>query len=185
VADSHTVVTDDDTGWTAVLLETWGPRVRDAVVTRVERACVGRRGVLVRTVAAPDDARFAWTEQLHELVLGAIRDEVGADLEALGSQAAWACYDEVWTQLAVRWHDGGALVRVPADVEVHVRRLVAGLSLAGAEAAAADVSVVPPVPLELDGRVLVDVDGLRAHLASTPVDRRERAIVEALLGLVT
>lgn len=176
--------TDDETGWNAVLLETWSPRVCAAVVARVERATVGRRGTLVRTLADPEEARFAWTEQLHERVLAAIRDEVGADLEALGSQAAWACYDEVWAGLASRWADGGGLARVPAAAEVRVRRLVAGLSLAGAEAAGADVSEVPPVPLELGGAVLVDVEGLSAHLARTPVDRRERAIVEAILSSV-
>jgi hypothetical protein len=177
------VVTDDDTGWTEVLLDSWRPAVRDAVVERVERSTVGRRGMLVRTLASPDDARYAWTEQLHRLVLDAIRDEVGADLEELGSQAAWTCYEDVWSRLARRWADGGPLAAVRRGDEVRARRLIAQLTTSLAEAAAADVATVPPEPLVVAGRVRIDRDGLWAAVATLDLDRRQRAVVDALVEL--
>lgn len=177
------MVTDDETGWTAILLDSWGPLVRDAVVERVERATVGRRGMLVRTVAAPDDARYAWTEQLHREILAAIREEVGADLEEMGSQAAWACYDEVWERLTRRWADGERLGTVRSGEETRARRLVAQLVPRAAEAAGADVSTVPAEPLEVGGRVRVDREGLWALLATADLDRRQRAAVTSLIDL--
>ncbi len=177
------MATDDDTGWTAILLDSWGPLVRDAVVAKVEAATVGHRGPLVRTLHAPDDARYVHEQQLHELVLLAIRAETGADLEELGSQAAWACYDDVWMALADRWADGGSLAYVPDHEAVRAARLLAKLSSAGAEAAAADIAHVPARFLELDGRARVDVEGLWAHVAGNDVDRRERAVVEELVTL--
>ena len=177
------MVTDDDTGWTAILLDSWGPLVRDAVVDRVERATLGRRGMLVRPVASPDAARYAWTAELHREILAAIRHEVGADLEEMGSQAAWACYDEVWVRLTRRWADGRRLGAVREGEEQRARRLIAQLVPRAAEAAGADVSAVPSEPLEVDGRVRVDREGLWALLATDDLDRRQRAAITSLIDL--
>jgi hypothetical protein len=158
-------VDDDGTGWNELLVGGWTSDVRDAVVRRVERATTGRHGRLVRTVADPEAVRPAWVEQLHELILAAIAAETGADLDALGSQAAWACYDAVWDELAARWSDGGALVTVPLGAEPGVVRLVQHLPPDVAEHAGADVAERVPDPLWLRGRLLVDVEGLWAYLA--------------------
>jgi hypothetical protein len=155
---------DDGSGWNAVLLEVWSGAVRDAVVRRIERATVGRRGWLVRALADPDGSPAGWTETLHALVVAAIRDETGADLDELGSQAAWECYEQVWKELAERWRDGGELVTVPLGVEPDVARLVRELPPEAAASAGADVTRQPPDPLWLAGRLRVDVEGLRAYL---------------------
>jgi hypothetical protein len=102
-------VDDDGTGWNEVLVAGWSPAVRTAVVARVEVLTASHRGVLVRALRDPEDARSAWTEAAHRAVLAAIRDETGADLEELGSQAAWECYEQVWDALVARWRDGGSL----------------------------------------------------------------------------
>jgi hypothetical protein len=159
-------VDDDGTGWNEVLVGGWTAEVRDAVVARIERASVGRRGRLVRTLSDPDGAPAARVEQLHELVLAAIAAETGADLDALGSQAAWACYDDVWTELTARWADGGTLRRVPLGDEPAVARLLQHLPAEVAEHGGAEVSGRAPDPLWLRGRLRVDVDGLWAYLAT-------------------
>ena len=155
---------DDETGWDDVLTSGWHAGVRDAVVSRVEHGARGRHGLLVRTLSDPDVARYAWVEDLHQRVLVAIRDETGADLDELGSQAAWACYEDVWERLRRRWERGGRLARVPLGSESEVVHLVQSLPVGAAEAAGADVSTQPPDPLWLRGRLLVDVTGLRLHL---------------------
>jgi hypothetical protein len=159
-------VDDDGTGWNEVLVGGWTAEVRDAVVARIERATVGRRGRLVRTLAAPEQVPAAWVEQLHVLILGAIAAETGADLDALGSQAAWACYDDVWSELAARWADGGSLRRVPLGAEPPVVRLLQHLPADAAEYAGADVTRAVPDPLWVGGRLRVDVEGLFAYLAT-------------------
>lgn len=156
---------DDDSGWDQVLVQGWGPLVRAAVVDRIERALIGRRGLLVRTMADPDAARYAWTEALHRLVLDAIRAETGADLDSLGSQAAWACYDDTWRALEARWRDGEPLVVVPPAEESIVVTLLRDLPPVVAEAAGADVACDPYEPLRVAGHVLVDVEGLFACIA--------------------
>lgn len=162
----------------------WSRRVLDAVVADVERRTVGLRGALVRTLHAPETARYAWTERLHRLVLDAIRDATGEDLEEHGSQAAWDCYDQVWRRLAARWADGGRLATVPPHQEAAVTALVARLPVAAAEAAAADVSVVPATPLWLDGRLRVDLEGLWAYVATVepPLTGADRARVDQLIA---
>jgi hypothetical protein len=175
---------DDDTGWDAILVDGWGPLVRHAVVERVERATVGARGTLVRAVADPEHARFAWTEWLHEQVVEAIRLETGADLDRLGSQAAWACYEESWDLLAARWSDGGTMGVVSPGTERRVRLLLAAAPLWLAERAGADVSAVPPEPLVLAGATRVDVEGIADCLGRAGLDRRTRGIALALIGCV-
>ncbi|GGI07209.1 hypothetical protein [Egicoccus halophilus] len=173
---------DDDSGWNDLLVGGWHAGVRDAVVVRVERASVGHHGELVRTLSDPDGARYAWVESLHRRVLGAIRAETGADLDELGSQAAWACYEDVWERLRVRWGRGGRLARVPLGGEPDVVRLLHSLPPSAAEAAGADISCEPPDPLWLHGRLLVDLEGLAGHVAASPDDTDLRILAGLLRG---
>jgi hypothetical protein len=180
-------VDDDGTGWNEVLVGSWSPAVRRAVVRRVERSTVGWRGPLVRTLAAPDTARYAWTETLHRVVLRAIQDETGADLEDLGSHAAWACYEEVWDALRVTWADGGDLLAVPIGQEPAVVRLLRDLPAWVAEAGGADVSGPSPDPLWLRGRLRIDASALRTILAADDprLGGADRLRLETLLDHAT
>lgn len=179
---------DDESGWNEVLVDGWGPLVLAAVVERVERTMVGRRGVLVRALvegSAPNHA--ACVEEVHARILEAIRTETGADLDALGSQAAWASYDQVWGRLQHTWGTGvhGGLVPVPAPVVEEVVALVRSLSPAGGSRAGADVGVLPFEPLAAAGWPCVDVEGLFAHLACDPeVGAEEANLVHRIVGLV-
>lgn len=154
---------DDETGWNEVLLDMWSEQVRDAVVTRIERATVGRRGWLVRVFADPEGCRPAYTETVHALIVAAIRDETGADLDALGSQAAWESYEQVWEALRHRWADGGTLGVVRLGSEPVVARAIAGLPIEAAAHLAAEVGGAVPDPLWLGGRLRVDLEGLAAY----------------------
>ena len=155
---------DDSSGWNEVLLGVWHQGVRDAVVARIEAATIGRRGWLVRVFATPDAARADWTETVHAVVLAAIRDETGADLDELGSQAAWECYEQVWECLRERWGDGGDLATVRLGAEPEVTRLMSSLPAEAAACAGADVTTATPDPLWLRGRLRVDAQGLGAYL---------------------
>jgi hypothetical protein len=174
---------DDDTGWNDVLVGVWSPRVRDAAVAHVERATVGARCLLIHTLRDPDRARPGWVEQLHGLVIEAIYAETGADLDELGSQAAWTAYEQVWDALAERWTEGGSLTRVPLRREPEVVELLRRLSPEGAQAAGMDVGVAPPQELWLDGRLLLDVEGLHACKAMADLDGTQRRLVDRLLAL--
>lgn len=155
---------DDGSGWDEVLLALWGAEVRAAVVHRIEQATIGRRGWLVRALADPAGSEPGWTETVHALVLAAIRDETGADLELLGSQAAWECYEQVWSELATRWEDGGVLSVVSLRAEPEVDALLRSLPAEAAAHAGADVRGAVPDPLWLHGRLRVDVEGLETYL---------------------
>jgi hypothetical protein len=154
---------DDETGWNDVLLAMWTDAVRDAVVARIERATVGRRGWLVRVFADPEGCRPDFTETVHALVVAAIHDETGADLDALGSQAAWESYEQVWEALRRRWADGGPLARVRIGAEPEVARAIGALPAEAAAHLAADVTGPRPDPLWVGGRLRVDLDGLAAY----------------------
>ncbi len=154
---------DDDTGWTTWLLAVWSPEVRDAVVGRIVQASVGHRGWMVRVLVDPERARPGWTETLHALVLAAIRDETGADLEVMGSQAAWEAYEQVWDALAEHFADGGPLPCVPLGREPEVTRLLTNLPVQAAAHLGADVTGECPDPLWLAGRLRIDLDGLHAY----------------------
>jgi hypothetical protein len=154
---------DDETGWNDILLELWNDDVRDAVVVRIERATVGRRGWLVRVFADPDGCRAEFTETVHALVVAAIRDETGADLDALGSQAAWESYEQVWEALRERWCTGGSLAHVRLGAEPDVVRAIVRLPTEAAACLAADVSGPRPDPLWLAGRLRVDLEGMAAY----------------------
>ena len=171
---------DDESGWHDVLVGGWHAGVRDAVVRRVERMATGHRGQLVRTLHDPDAARYAWVEELHRDVVAAIRDETGADLDSLGSQAAWACYEQVWDRLRTRWGRGGPLTRVPLGNEPTVVALLHRLPTGLAEAAGAEVSGHLADPLWVGGRLLVDLDGLRTAAADAPAE--VRAVIASLVA---
>lgn len=173
---------EEDAVWEAILVDGWGPLVRHAVVERVERATLGSRGTLVRALADPDHARFAWTEWLHCQVVDAIMHETGADLDALGSQAAWACYEDAWELLAARWRDGGRLGRVASDAVPRLRTLLAHAPAWVAERAGADIGGIPPEPLVLHGVTRIDLEGLTSCLRSPDLDERGRRIVDAMIG---
>lgn len=176
---------DDGTGWNEVLLATWSPQVRQAVVDRVQAAMTGRRGALVRALRDPDAARYEWTESLHRAVVAAIRDETGADLDGLGSQAAWACYEEVWSALADVWRDGGALTAVPLGQEPEVTTLLAALPPEVAEVAGADVSTGTADPLWVAGRLLVDVDALTTLVSGGALAGADLVRLELLVERAT
>ncbi|MTV26233.1 hypothetical protein FTX61_12550 [Nitriliruptoraceae bacterium ZYF776] len=155
---------DDGTGWHDALVGAWDDDLRDAVVARVEALTRGWWGTLVRVVRDPDGVPGDWTETLHRVVLTAVRDETGADLDELGSQAVWARYDEVWDELTSRWREGGQLDRVALGAEAPVVALLQGLPPGAAAAAGADVRGDVPDPLWVGGRLRIDVDGLLALL---------------------
>jgi hypothetical protein len=175
---------DDDSGWTEILVEGWGPLVRSAVVDRVERAMVGRRGVLRRALVeeAASAGHAACVEEVHARVVAGIREETGADLDELGSQAAWACYDEVWGQLQERWADGGHTRAVGEQVAPEV----VALSPAAAQHAGADVGTVPCTPMWVGGTLRVDLEGLFAYLARDvgEVTERDRVLIDRVVLLV-
>ncbi len=175
---------DDHSGWHEVLVEGWGPLVRAAVVERVERSLVGRRGVLVRALGDRDEARYAWTEEVHRAVLDGIRAETGADLDELGSQAAWSTYEDVWHALAERWAGGGTLGRVPTHLTHKATTIIAALPTSAATAAGADIGVVPAAPLQVAGQVRIDVEGLHAFLAMDPAAHTARGLVDDLIAIV-
>jgi hypothetical protein len=175
---------DDDTGWNEVLTGVWSPRVRDAVVARVEAATVGARCLLVCTLREEDTPREGWVEQLHQLVVEAIRAETGADLDELGSQAAWASYEDVWDALTTRWRSGGEMATVPLRQEVAATACLKQLRGVAAQAAGMDVGVDPPEPLWLAGRLRVDADGLLAVVAAGRLDGAELLAAQRLLTLL-
>ncbi len=153
---------DDTSGWDAVLVEGWGPLVRAAVCDRVQDAMTGARGLLAVCVTTPDDAPPAAIERVHDAVIAAIAVETGAHLDDLGSQSAWATYDDVWAELGRRWVDGGGLQAVPSHAE------------AGALLDARDTPTLP----RLDGSARLDLAGLFRWLATdegADEDVRDRA----------
>ena len=154
---------DDDTGWTRWFLAVWSPEVCAAVVARLEAATAGHRGWLARALLTPERADPAWIETAHALVLAAIRDETGADLDAMGSQAAWEAYEQVWDALRDAWAAGGPFVAVRLGSEVDATRLLQSLPAEAAAHLGADVTVSPSDPLWLSGRLRIDRDGLAAY----------------------
>ncbi len=177
---------DDETGWSLILTDGWGPLVLAAVVERVERATVADRALLVRTVTSPDDAPAAWVERVHRLVLDAIREETGADLEALGSQAAWASYEQTWDRLASRWSGGGRLLALRDEDADEVVQILRDLPVAVAAAAGADTSTIPARPLRVGGVLMIDAEGLFAWIATSDDEGPDGAVrpwVDRLLAL--
>ncbi len=165
---------DDDSGWHRLLLEVWSEELRDTVVERLEEAAVGRWAWFARVYARPDDAPAPVTEAVHALILAGIRDETGADLDELGSQAAWECYTQVWDALSHRWADGGRLASVRLGEEAAVIEALGQLPPAVAMASGAAVHGEAIDPLWLRGRLRIDEPGLRRALAE-PLPPEARA----------
>ncbi len=157
---------DDDATWALILTEEWGELSLDAVVTRAENAMRGDRARLVRTVLDPDHAPPAWVEAVHDIVLMAIHVETGANLEELGSQAAWAVYEQAWDGLKARWSDGGRLLPLAPSTTTAATAIMARLPVEVARAAGADTSTIPATPLALHGVLLLDAEGLFAWIAT-------------------
>jgi hypothetical protein len=178
-------VDDDGSGWHELLLAVWDDGVRDAVVDRLERTCTGRLGWFAQVFATPD-ASEAVTETVHALVVAAIRDETGANLDELGSQAAWDCYEAVWSAMAERWRDGGTLATVSLGAEPQVVRDLVALPPEAAAAAGADVGTAAPRPVWIRGRLRVDAAGLASYLqidgGVVPAEIHERVV--RILGSV-
>lgn len=174
---------DDETGWNQVLVEGWGDLVRAAVCDRVDDAFRHARGVLAVAVTDPDDAPADVVERIHGGVLVAIAAETGANLDELGSQAAWATYDDTWAELARRWSDGGPMEPVPADSETELARLLAGLPRAAIEHAGAVVDGTSVRLLHTADGPVLDVEGLFRWLATdeeagADVRARARQVIE-------
>ncbi|MEX1162922.1 MAG: hypothetical protein WEB03_05015 [Nitriliruptor sp.] len=175
---------DDGSGWNEVLVGGWSDEVRRAVVDLVGGLTVGWRGPLVRTLSDEIGADRGWTETLHRVVLDAIGQVTGADLEALGSQAAWACYEDAWSALQQVWGDGGDLATVPLGQELAVTELLAELPPAVAAAAGADVRGPRADPLWVAGRLRIDVDALHRALTRGGMAGADEVRVETVLDRV-
>ena len=164
---------DDESGWNAILVEGWSDHVRAAVCSRVEDAMTDARGVLAVAVAMPDDAPPDAVERVHDAIVAAIADETGADLDELGSQAAWATYDDVWAELGRRWDDGGGMEAIDPTVEAEVARLLAGLPRRAIELAGGVVDGLDVRMLHTTDGPRLDVEGVFRWLASDAADDDE------------
>ncbi len=177
---------DDETGWHEILVEGWGPLVRAAVAARVELAFGRRPGVLAETVLNPDDAEPEWVEGVHTAIVAGIRAETGADIEELGSQAAWATYDEVWAALATRTVADEDMVAIP---EPRVGQVLALMSEMPVDAALCAGGVPwpegPVAPVVVDGRPRVHLEGLFRWLATDEqAPDSHRVLARALVAVV-
>lgn len=167
---------DDESGWHAILVEGWGDLVRAAVCDRVDAALATARGVLALAAATPDDAPATAVERVHHAVVDAIAAETGANLDELGSQAAWATYDDVWAELGRRWEAGGTMEHLPATAEAEVVLLLARLPVAAIEHAGAVLDGPHVRLLRTNGSARLDVEGVYRWLATdTEADDAARA----------
>lgn len=175
---------DDDSGWNAILVEGWGESVRSAVCDRVGAGFRHARGVLAIAATDPDAAPPDAVERVHAAIVAAIAAETGADLDELGSQAAWATYDDVWAELGRQWAGGPGLEPVGPAAAVEVVRLLAGLPQAAIEHAGALLDDGAVRLLRTRDGARLDVDGLFRWLATEEeatdaVRARARAVVTA------
>lgn len=169
---------DDESGWNAILVEGWDEPVRAAVCDRVEERMAAARGVLAVAVVTPEDAPVQAVERVHDAVVAAIATETGASLDQLGSQAAWATYDDVWAELGRRWHDGGGMEVVAEPLDAEVLALLAGLPREAIEHAGGVLDGMEVQLLRTATATYLDVEGIFRWLATeqdTPEDLRDRA----------
>lgn len=174
---------DDESGWNAILVEGWGELVRAAVCDRVGDALSTTRGVLAIAVATPDEAPPTAVEQVHDAIVAAIAAETGANLDELGSQAAWATYDDVWAELGRRWSDGGGMEVVPEHAVPEVLALLAGLPRDAIEQGGAALDGMEVRLLRTDAGAYLDLEGIFRWLATEQdahpaVRDRARRVVE-------
>lgn len=173
---------DDESGWHAILVEGWGDLVRAAVCDRVDDALATARGVLAIAVVTPDGAPAAAVERVHHAVVAAIAAETGADLDELGSQSAWATYEDVWEELGRRWADGGRMELLPPSAEDEVLRLLTDLPTAAVEHAGAAPDGEHVQVLRTAAGARLDVEGLFRWLATEPdADAQIRARVRQVI----
>lgn len=175
---------DDESGWNAILVEGWGELVRAAVCDRVADRMRHARGVLAVAVVTPDEAPAAAVERVHDAVVAAIAAETGADLDELGSQAAWATYDDVWAELGRRWADGSGMEVVPARAVEEVRALLAGLPQPAIEHAGAVVDGLGTRLLQTADGPRLDVEGLFRWLATEDAEDELRDRARRVVALV-
>jgi hypothetical protein len=177
---------DDETGWTEILLDVWGPLVLDAVAHQVEQAFSTRRGLLAATALDPDEVDTDWVESVHVAVVAGIAAETGADIEEMGSQSVWAIYDEIWTALASRAMADPAFVVVPEHRVGQVHAIIAELPLSAAlHAGGVPWAEGPTAPVVLDGRTRVHLDGVFRWLATDDgAAESHRALARALIAIV-
>lgn len=157
---------DDESGWDAILVDGWGPLVRKAVCVRVEAALAAARGVLAVAATEPDAAPPAAIERLHDAIVLAIVVETGANLDDLGSQSAWATYDDVWSELGRRWRDDDTMELVPGVVVDHVTSLLRHLPRAAVEQAGAVLDGLDVRLVRAGSDARLDVEGLHRWLAT-------------------
>lgn len=175
---------DDESGWNAILVEGWGEHVRAAVCERVEDTMAQARGVLAVAVAMPDEAPPAAVERVHDAIVASIATETGANLDELGSQAAWATYDDVWAELGRRWASGRDMELVGDSVADEVRRLLALLPRDAIELAGGVVDGLEVRMLQTPAGPCLDVDGLFRWLAGDDAEDDElRAHARAVVAL--
>ena len=169
---------DDESGWNEILVEGWGEHVRAAVCDRVADDLAATRGVLSIAVVTPDEAPPTAVERVHGAIVAAIAAETGANLDELGSQAAWATYDDVWAELGRRWDDGGGMELVPEPAVAEVRALLAGLPREAIEQAGAALDGMEVRLLRTEAGTYLDLEGLFRWLATeqdAPAHLRDRA----------
>ncbi|MEE8602983.1 hypothetical protein [Euzebya tangerina] len=177
---------DDSSGWHEILVDGWGELVREAVIDRVRADFAFRVGILAAAVVTPDDAEAEWVEAVHRSVVDGIRIETGADIEELGSQAAWAPYEEVWQFIEARLGADASFESVPEYRVGQVLALLAELPpRAVLHAGGIPWPEEAPAALVLDGRTRVHVDGLFRWLATEDEATGEhRVLARALIALV-
>ena len=123
-------------------------------------------------------------ERVHEAIIAAIRAETGANLDELGSQAAWATYDDVWAELGRRWADGGGMEVVDDRVVGEVQRRLALLPRSAIEHAGAIVDGLAVRLVRIDDVARLDVDGIFRWLAGDEADDdTQRARARGVVGL--
>lgn len=175
---------DDESGWHAILVEGWGELVRAAVCDRVDDALATACGVLAIAAVTPDNAPAAAVERVHHAVVTAIAAETGADLDLLGSQSAWATYEDVWAELGRRWADGGRMELLAPSAVDEVLLLLTGLPLAAVEHAGAVRDGDHVQVLRTADGVHLDVEGLFRWLATEPAaDEQVRARARRVIAV--
>jgi hypothetical protein len=178
---------DDSSGWDAVLVVGWGPLVREVVCVRVEDALAAARGVLAIAATDPDHAPAATVERLHDAIVEAIAIETGANLDQLGSQSAWATYDDVWSELGRRSCDDSSMELVPGAVIDHVTSLLQQLPRTAVEQAGAVLDGLDVRLVRAGSDARLDLEGLHRWLATdqtagSDLRTRARQVVAVVRG---
>lgn len=144
-----------------LLAESWS----DADVVRIAEivACAGNRGHVVRAVQ-PGAADFDpdLVLMIDQDIAIEVHREFGVDLDQVTRPGLSTVLGDVFEHLVVTWADGGRLAMIPPDDYVAAARILASLSLKAAERAGCEIVGYAqlPDPLELNGWMRLDLDGL-------------------------